>query len=243
MTWYHEWFNEEEYLLLYQHRDEEEANLLINLIEKEINLKLKSKVLDLCCGNGRHSILLSKRGYSVTGVDLSDNLLNIARKNAEINNLDIKFIQSDMKEINFNNEFDLTLNLFTSFGYFSTDEENENVIKNIYRALKNKSYLVIDFLNKEYLLKNIEPETVSNINNSTIIQKRKIVNNKVIKEIIIEKNNNKKYFREEVILYSLNDFEIFFKRNNIILKKVFGDYYGSEFNSHSPRLILFGLKS
>ncbi len=243
MTWYHEWFNEEEYLLLYQHRDEEEANLLINLIEKEINLKLKSKVLDLCCGNGRHSILLSKRGYSVTGVDLSDNLLNIARKNAEINNLDIKFIQSDMKEINFNNEFDLTLNLFTSFGYFSTDEENENVIKNIYRALKNKSYLVIDFLNKEYLLKNIEPETVSNINNSTIIQKRKIVNNKVIKEIFIEKNNNEKYFREEVILYSLNDFEIFFKRNNIILKKVFGDYYGSEFNSHSPRLILFGLKS
>ena len=243
MTWYHEWFNEEEYLLLYQHRDEEEANLLINLIEKEINLKLKSKVLDLCCGNGRHSILLSKRGYSVTGVDLSDNLLNIARKNAEINNLDIKFIQSDMREINFNNEFDLTLNLFTSFGYFSTDEENENVIKNIYRALKNKSYLVIDFLNKEYLLKNIEPETVSNINNCTIIQKRKIVNNKVIKEIIIEKNNNKKYFREEVILYSLNDFEIFFKRNNIILKKVFGDYYGSEFNSHSPRLILFGLKS
>ncbi len=243
MTWYHEWFNEEEYLLLYQHRDEEEANLLINLIEKEINLKLKSKVLDLCCGNGRHSILLSKRGYSVTGVDLSDNLLNIARKNAEINNLDIKFIQSDMREINFNNEFDLTLNLFTSFGYFSTDEENENVIKNIYRALKNKSYLVIDFLNKEYLLKNIEPETVSNINNSTIIQKRKIVNNKVIKEIFIEKNNNEKYFREEVILYSLNDFEIFFKRNNIILKKVFGDYYGSEFNSHSPRLILFGLKS
>ena len=210
MTWYHEWFNEKEYLLLYQHRDEVEANQLINLIEKEINLKTNSKVLDLCCGNGRHSILLSKRGYLVTGVDLSDNLLNIAKKNAILNNLDIRFIKSDMREINFKNEFDLTLNLFTSFGYFSTEEENEKVIKNIYMALKKNGYLVIDFFNKEYLINNIKPETITHINESTIIQRRKIIKNKVVKEIIIQKNNTKKFFKEEVVLYSLNDFEMFF---------------------------------
>lgn len=242
MSWYHEWFNETEYLQLYQHRDEEEAKLIINLIEKQLPLKPKSKILDLCCGNGRHSIQLSKRGYSVTGIDLSENLLTIARENARKHNTKIRFIQADMRNINFNKEFDLTLNLFTSFGYFPSDTENEKVISNISNALKSNGFLVIDFLNKEYLLNNLKQETVSYINNSIVIQKRKICGNKIIKEITIQKKQDKKIFSEEVIMYTLSDFESFFKRNNLKFVNIYGDYLGSKFDKYSQRLIIFGQK-
>jgi SAM-dependent methyltransferase len=242
MSWYREWFNDPDYLTLYQHRDESEAEQMLNLIQDKINLYPNSKILDLACGNGRHSIELAKRGFDVTGLDLSETLLNIAKGNSKLNQLNINFIMGDMRRIEFENEFDLVVNLFTSFGYFKTDEENKSVILNIQKALKPNGHFFIDYLNKDLLIKTIEPESITQIDDTTLIQRRKIENNRVIKDIIIIKDGKETIYSEEVMLYSLNDFIVFLKYAGLTLTDTFGNYDGSPFNASSPRLIITGKK-
>jgi SAM-dependent methyltransferase len=242
MSWYREWFNDLDYLTLYQHRDESEAEQIINLIRAKIDLMPGSKILDLACGNGRHSIQLSKLGFKVTGLDLSETLLNIAKNNAISNNLNIDFVLGDMRHLNFENEFDMVVNLFTSFGYFSSDEENLKVIHNIHKALKPNGRFFIDYLNKDFLIRTLEPESVLETNGLTIIQKRKIENNRVLKDIIIRKKDKETIYNEAVTLYSLKDFTLFFDKAGLTLENTFGDYDGSPFSSSSSRLVLTGKK-
>lgn len=92
--------------------------------------------MDLGCGYGRHSLELAKRGYKVVGLDYSGYMINLARKKAKKENLNIKFIKGDMRKINFENHFDYVLSFFTSFGYFTKESERLRVIKEVYRALK-----------------------------------------------------------------------------------------------------------
>ena len=88
-------------------------------------------VLDLCCGPGRHSAQFAKRGFRVTGVDRSPFLLQKARQCAAAENLDIEWIEQDMRAFRRPEGFDLAVNLFTSFGYFDDDAENRAVLRNV----------------------------------------------------------------------------------------------------------------
>ncbi|MCL6495484.1 MAG: class I SAM-dependent methyltransferase, partial [Ignavibacterium sp.] len=102
--WFVDWFNTDEYLSVYKHRNEKDAECHIKFLLSKINLPSNASILDLACGSGRHSILLAKQGYYVTGVDLSDRLLKEAVKSAKAENLDIKFIKADMFWIFINDE-------------------------------------------------------------------------------------------------------------------------------------------
>ncbi len=78
--WFEKWFSSKFYLDIYQHRDEEDARQMINLIQRSISVNTKAKVLDIACGSGRHSIELARRGFDVTGLDLSKFLIGEAKK-------------------------------------------------------------------------------------------------------------------------------------------------------------------
>src|ERR1035437_1363723 len=95
--WFEDWFNSKEYLDVYQHRNESDARKLFELIIANIQIPVKGKVMDLACGPGRHSILFARKGFNVTGVDLSDNLLRVAELAAKKEKLDIKFIKADLR--------------------------------------------------------------------------------------------------------------------------------------------------
>ncbi len=105
---------------------------IINLLDLVGN----ERILDVPCGYGRHSIELSKRGFIIVGSDLNSVHLNRAVKEAENQNLQIIFRKENMLELNYKNKFDAVINMFYSFGFFETDEENMLVLKNFYRALK-----------------------------------------------------------------------------------------------------------
>ena len=97
--WFEDWFNSEEYLFVYRHRNEEDAQKLFNLIINNTLLEKNSKVLDLACGAGRHSILFAKNKFVVTGIDISENLLCTAQRNAAELGLKINFIKADLRNI------------------------------------------------------------------------------------------------------------------------------------------------
>ncbi|MCU0364633.1 MAG: class I SAM-dependent methyltransferase, partial [Ignavibacteriaceae bacterium] len=113
MTWYKDWFNSENYLRVYSHRNQEEAERLVDLIAKILNLPANSSVLDMACGAGRHAVTFAKMGYKVTAVDLSNLLISEAKKNAEQGGVELDFVLSDILEFETNKKFDLTVNLFT----------------------------------------------------------------------------------------------------------------------------------
>jgi SAM-dependent methyltransferase len=242
MTWYKKWFSENDYLTVYAHRNDDDAEKIINLIKKIENPVTGCKILDLACGNGRHSIELAKRGFDVTGIDLSDPLLDIAKKRSAQLNLKIEFLKADMRELNFEERFDGVINLFTSFGYFEEDSENERVISQISLSLKKNGWFVIDFFNSIMVLNNFNPEDKKEFENLQIFQKREIRNNRIIKDISIIRNGEKKEYHESVRLFNLDDFKCFFSRNSLIISNIFGDYNGNAFTESSDRLIMFGKK-
>ena len=119
-----------------------------DFIEKELNHDKTLKIIDIGCGTGRHSIELAKRGYSVTGVDLSDSMLKKAKEKAGRQNLDIPFLQHDARSLPFDREFDVALMLCEgAFPLMETDEMNYEILKNATRALKDRAKIIFTTLN------------------------------------------------------------------------------------------------
>lgn len=252
-NWYKKWFSTKEYLELYKHRNSTDAAKIAGLIFRTLKLKKGSKILDVACGNGRHSLIFASKGYNVLGIDLSAFLISEAFKKLKTDyrkqNKFLKFEIRDMRSIQHKNEFDLAVNLFSSFGYFEKDSENFKVLKSISNSLKRGGYFFFDYLNKDNLVKNLVPFDIKKRNRNVIIQVREIKNNAVYKKIYIIKNNNSKNtpsineFSEMIKLYSLAMLKKTMKEAGMKIIKTFGDYSGSRYNRiSSERMIILAQK-
>lgn len=235
--WFRNWFDEN-YLELYKHRDENDAQKQINLIVNSLNLNKSTRILDLGCGQGRHLAILNNMGYRVFGLDISRVLINRAKTNHPHLNL----IIGDMREIP--GCFDVILSLFTSFGYFDHDMENMKVIFSISSALIKNGWFWLDFLNPPFIEKNIINETITRISpNQEICEKRKIDNGRIIKDITIIQNDKRKHYLESVKLYSRQILEQIMTSAGISPLGCYGSYSGSDWSESSERTIIFGKKS
>lgn len=228
--WFASWFNSDEYLQVYKNRDSNDASKLVELILQNINLEKNATILDLACGSGRHSILFAQLGYKVTGIDLSENLLSIAKDNSALLNLKIEFIRKDIRKLKLNSNFNLVLNLFTSFGYFDTDDENFNIFSIAYNHLVGNGFFIFDFLNSKYVINNLVPYSKEIINNKEVIQERRIENNKILKKILIASDGITKQFCESVNLYNSNSLIQNITERGFKIQSIFGNYSGELFN-------------
>ena len=119
-----------------------------DFIEKEINYNKNLSLLDVGCGTGRHSIELSKRGYSITGIDLSESLLKRAREKATQNNLQIDFVRHDARDLPFEKQFDAAIMLCEGgFSLMETDEMNFEILRNVSKSLKSTCKFIFTALN------------------------------------------------------------------------------------------------
>ncbi len=237
--WYKDWFASEDYLDVYHHRNSEDADKLFTLILGNTNLRKSAKVLDAACGAGRHSLKFAENGFEVDGFDLSDTLLKIAKKEANYRNLPISFYRADLRNFSSDKEFDLVVNLFTSFGYFDTDEENFEFPLNAFKMLKKNGYYVLDYLNKLYVEQNLVASSEKNVNGKEIFEKRRIEKGRVIKNICISKRNEKYEYLESVKLYSKDEIISEFDKIGFSVKEVFGNYLGKPYEKNtSERCII-----
>ncbi len=241
-NWYEKWFSNKYYLEIYSHRDEKEARDIVNLIQRYVPLSAHDKVLDVCCGAGRHSIELARRGYNVTGFDLSSYLISQAKESlssAKETNLQVEFMIKDMKDFSFANAFDMAINVFTSFGYFESDEDNFKVFENVYKSLKQGGYFVFDFINPDNLRKTLVGESEDEYDGVKILQKRYIENNFVYKDIYIGEDK----YTERLRLYSTDDINAIFKTLGFNVMQTFGDYYGNSFDRENSRRMVYICKT
>ncbi|MEX0772702.1 MAG: class I SAM-dependent methyltransferase [Balneolales bacterium] len=246
MQWFEEWFDSPLYEKIYSNRNEGEADLLANLLTEVIPRNEYSNILDLGCGRGRHSINLGKRGYIITGVDLSEESITVARSKALNEGLrEVAFVVGDMREP-FPDTFDAVINLFTSFGYFENDSENQLVIKNVGKMLRDRGIFVLDYLNAHKAKQELVKEEGGTLGKYEYSINRTISDdNTIVKKISFkQKDYGKSYnFEERVKLYDESWFKNTFTEEGFELEHVYGDYSGSPFNVEtSPRLLMLARK-
>ena len=239
-NWYQNWFGKD-YLKVYSHRDQKDAQQLVELILSNIDLYKDSHILDIGCGQGRHLSIFAEKQYQITGVDLSPVLLRIAKKN-HINNSFVQLIQADMRHLPLKSKFDLALNLFTSFGYFENDDENISVLKQIYSLLEDSGNFVFDYFNSDFVKKNLIPKHEEEIGNLIVEQERFIEDSRIKKKINLIKDGKKFTYFESVKLYSPDEILNMLQSVNLKMNKTYGDYNGSSFKDDSPRFLVFGEK-
>ena len=233
-----DWFDSDYYHVLYKHRDYNEARNFIDNIIEYLDLKKGSKILDLACGIGRHSIYLDKIGFKVIGTDKSPN--NIKKAKASYNQ-SLSFLQMEMID-DTNHKYDVIFNLFTSFGYVNHDY-NLKTIKNIERQLKDDGTVIVDFMNTLFVKKNLVIEETKVIDDLSFKIKRKSDGKHIYKEIKFHDKKNY-FFQEKVMDLSLKDFENYLIKYNLKIIKTFGDYNLNEFDiENSERLIMVIKKS
>lgn len=220
--WFGEWFDSPYYHILYRERNHKEAHAFIDKIAQYFELDSEDQILDLACGKGRHSIYLNEKGYNVIGVDLSQQNIEHA---SQYSNERLQFYRHDMREVFQDNAFDYILNMFTSFGYFDAQHENQAAITAIAEGLKPGGYLLLDFLNPYKVVNNLLPEEIKQVDEIEFhITKHLSTDNYIVKDIRFDDQGISHHYQERVKAIRRLEFLEFFKLAGLELIEVFGDY-------------------
>ena len=235
-NWFVSWFDTPYYHILYKDRNYREAQIFMDNLTHYLNLPEKAKVLDLACGKGRHSIYLNQLGFNVLGVDLSENSIEEAKKNT---NDTLHFQVHDMREP-LEEKYDAIFNLFTSFGYFENENDNQKTLISIKESLSDYGFAVIDFMNVNQVIENLVENEIKIVDEIEFKIKRFLSqDNFIIKEISFEDKGEKFHFTEKVKAFTLEDFQIMMNNAGIFLLDTFGDYKLKKFHKKdSERLIM-----
>jgi SAM-dependent methyltransferase len=231
--WFEQWFGEE-YLRLYPHRDDEDAERLTELIERHAPFRGR-RVLDLACGPGRHSAQLAAGGAIVVGFDLSLPLLLRARR---VTDPPLDVVRGDKRHLPFKvNSFDLVVNLFTSFGYFSDDHQHDRVLHEAAAVLRPGGSFVLDFLNAPAVRAGLVPHEEQQVGEQRVAIERRISPDDrfVIKEMHLVDDGRS--FVERVRLFSPADLESMLRGAGMAVRERMGDYYGGRLHEGAPRAI------
>lgn len=235
-NWFENWFDTPYYHLLYTMRDDNEAAQFVDALVNFLNPKSDAHFLDLACGKGRHSIYLNKKGFNVTGLDLSTNSINTAK---QFESSTLKFMEHDMRNELVDMHFDFVLNLFTSFGYFANPKDDIKVIQNVKHSLKPNGIFVLDYFNVNKTNLVIETEYTKILEGIRFDIEKKIENCRIIKRIHVCDKEKKYDFSEQVTIYNLDQFKQLLGNQGLTLVHTFGNYNLDAFDeATSDRLIL-----
>ncbi|MES2731274.1 MAG: class I SAM-dependent methyltransferase [Bacteroidota bacterium] len=233
--WFNEWFSSPYWHILYKNRDRKEAQLFIDLLVEKLEFAPEDQILDLACGRGRHAVYLNHKGFDVTGVDISPENIEYANRYA---NEHLRFYVHDMRHSFSILPFDYILNLFTSFGYFQTEEENFRAIQAVADALKTGGCLVMDFMNTEKVIRELLPHEVKLVDEYEFHLNKKVKNGFILKNIDFEVDGKRLHFQEQVKVILKADFMRYFDAAGLRLVQLFGDYSLQPFDPiNSDRMI------
>lgn len=232
--WFTRWFGKE-YLDLYPHRDEREARSVVRMIRNTIPVRTDGRALDLACGSGRHTRALCKHIWTV-GLDLSMELLEVAIAESP----HVPYVRADMRTLPFGDaKFDLVVNLFTSFGYFSSDDQNSEVLTEVGRVLAHDGVFVLDYLNARHLRSALIPHDSQRVGGREVTQDRWITPDGRYVEKRITAAGVQQSFTERVRMFEPDELRRMLHDSGFTVDREFGDYASGPPTDTSPRAIFF----
>lgn len=243
--WYASWFGEE-YLALYPHRDDREAEQQAAFAARALAphaARGRVAYLDLACGTGRHAVALgTSRG--VVGLDLSAHLLAEARRRETVPAPG--YVRGDMRHLPVaSGTFGAVVNFFTSFGYFEKPDEDADVLREVARVLVPGGAFLSDVFNTKRVVGMLASREEKTIGGHRVVIRRRYdpATRRVEKEITMEGGGEKRTFRERVRAYDEEELRALHSAAGLGVEATFGDFDGSPFEPvRSPRLILLAVK-
>lgn len=230
--WFEEWFGEE-YLHLYPHRDDQDADRLVTLVARSVPLSPDWRVLDVACGAGRHARAFERRGLRPIGLDLSKHLLVRAREvtRAPLVRADMRYLPVRPRSM------DLTVNLFTSFGYFDTDFDHLQSLREMLATVRPGGWFVLDFLGAAWVRRTlVATETMSLADREVRVERWLQDQNRFVLKTITVPDGRQ--FMERVRLYDRDELVAMVTAAGGRVRTEYGSYDGSPIGALAPRTIL-----
>jgi SAM-dependent methyltransferase len=217
-----------------------EVDQLIELLD----LPPGSKVLDLCCGVGRHSLEFARRGFEVTGFDITQRYIEQGKARAKSENLEVDFVLGDARRFCALEEFDAVINMYTAFGYFEEPSDDKRVVLNAYSSLKPGGKLLIQSMGKEILARIFQPREWNEHDGRIFLQERWLSDDFswIDNRWILLEDGRQREFTFGHRLYSAAELKNLFRRCGFRNVEVFGDLAGAAYDHQAKGLVIIGIK-
>ena len=247
-NWYANVFNED-YLRTLPRSLPRQTMREVRFIIDKLGIQRGARVLDLCCGAGRHTVELSAKGYDMVGVDLSMFLLKRALDTATKKKLSIKFVHGDMRKLTFRSIFDAVFNVQTSFGYFD-DLTNFKVLQSIYASLKPGGIFLIETVNRDFIMDDMPLRLFWMGDGCKVLEESNVESLsgvlKVKRSIVLDDNSKPPYEQTMSIrLYSTTEMRQLLSRAGFNVLELVGDFSLPDprhFGAYSPHNIFIAEK-
>jgi SAM-dependent methyltransferase len=241
-------FFDDEYLKIYLHQfTQERTEQEVDFIEAALAPAPGASVLDLACGSGRHAIRMARRGYRVTGVDFNPRYLELAAAEAGRAGVAVEWMARDMRALDFTARFDRVYSFFTSFGYYS-DEENEEVLGRIARALRPGGRLLLDMMNRDWLLTHPQQRTWSQREDGALLMEEislDLRTSRVTSRLtLIDPDRGAGPVKQfDLRAYTCAELTALLRRSGLAVREVWGGADRSAYSAESRRLTLLAEKA
>lgn len=244
--WYRSLFGED-YLRIYgprltAERTEREVEGIIRLLD----LPPGSAILDLACGHGRHAMALAKRGYRVTGQDLSETFLERARSDAAAARVDVRWVRGDMRSIPFEDEFDVVINVFTAFGYLESDAEDLKVLREVRKALEPGGRFLIEYIHHAGLLREYREANVERRDDGLVLVDEGrfdlLSGRNEVRTTMLFPDGRRTEHRHSVRVYALTELTCMLAEGGLSTREVYGGLDGSPLTLDSMRVVVVSEK-
>jgi SAM-dependent methyltransferase len=240
--WYQTFFGDE-YLRIYDPLlTPERTAREVDGITALLNLPAGSAILDLCCGHGRHAITLARRGYRVTGQDLSAVFLHKAQEDAAAQQVQVRWVQSDMRSIPFEAEFDGVINIFTAFGYLESEDEDGRVLAQVCRAIKPGGLFLIELVNRDGLIGCYQGSGITRHDDGTIVTEERrfdpLSGRNEVRLTVFYPDGHRTEHMHSVRVYSLTEMARLCSAAGLSPEAYYGSLDGTPFTLDRLRLVL-----
>jgi ubiquinone/menaquinone biosynthesis C-methylase UbiE len=240
MPWWDVYFGEL-YLRMFamiltpERTDQEVAGIMTML-----NLRPGAQLLDLCCGQGRHAVSLGRIGCRVTGLDRSAYLLGQAKRAAKEEGVGVHWVLGDMRRLPWRERFDACINVFTAFGYFENEAENEAVLVQVRQVLRPGGVFFLDVSNRDYYLLRLWPQAWRRHGQAIILEDTHFdpLTSRFTMTFTWVEGDRRESLTHSVRHYTATELAGMLRRAGLTPMAFYGDFDGSPFELYSKRLIV-----
>jgi SAM-dependent methyltransferase len=229
---------------LFNEQRQSNAKIEVDNLIKLLDINEGDRVLDLCCGTGRHSLELARRGYAVVGVDRTADYIAKARQMAKGEGLGGEFVLGDMRKFCRPESFDVIINMFGSFGYFEDEADDRRVVANMNASLGPGGRFLIETAGKEIVAKNFQAKDWYEDNDTLVLMERQPTHDwrRIHNRWIVIQEGQRYEYSVSVRSFSAAELSSHFYECGFSTVQVYGDLEGIEYNHEAKRLIVVGTK-
>lgn len=238
MEWFERFFGED-YLRFDRHED---TLAEVEFLERVLGLTPGGKILDLCCGYGRHAVELAQRGHCVSGFDLSAPLLRVGQRAAAARGVPVLWTRGDMRRLPYRAEFDGAISMFTSLGYFEEEADNYHALGAISQALRPGGRFVIETVNRDFLVKHFSPVGWSRCRDMLVLEERSfdVVRSRSQVRVTLLERGTATRLSHSIRVYGFKELEMLLASVGLVTLDVLGGFRGETFSWDADKMILVG---